>query len=990
MRVRIVTIVVAMFLTGFASLAAGEDAPATGSEATFLKNTRQLTFEGARAGEGYFSPDGLRFVFQAEREKENPFYQIYILSLETGDVNRVSPGTGKTTCAFFAPAGDRVIFASTHLDPDAVAKQKQEFELRASGKQRRYAWDYDETYDIFSTKLDGSDAQQLTRTTGYDAECAYSPDGKWIVFSSNRDAYPVDKLAKSDQDRAAVDLSYFAEIYVMRADGSEPRRLTNEPGYDGGPFFTPDGKRIVWRHFNEDGAVADVFTMKPDGSDVRRVTDFGAMSWAPFFHPGGDYLIFTTNKLGFENFELYIVDAEGRKEPIRVTYTDGFDGLPVFSPDGKKLAWTANRTSNKQSQIFIAEWNHAAAKEALAKGFSRMDHTGVDGRAPMMRSSQSAQVAFSPEIRAGDMKNDVSFLASDDLEGRLTGSKGEQDAGEYLARRYQDMGLRELGEESGYFQPFPFTSGVKLVPGGNKMVVRAGGEERTLEVDKDFRPLAFSENMSVEGPIVFAGYGLKTPGSGTPTGAPTDPYDSYGDFDVKDKVVFVLAYVPESAAIDRKMHLNMYSGLRYKAMIARERGARALIVVTGPTSPNAGALSSLGFDQSLSGSGLPVVSVSGEVADFLFKGHGKNLNEIQEQLDLENPHAEGTFELSGATAAITTQIEREQSTGRNVIAYLPAHNEAADTPVIVVGAHYDHLGRGATNSMARKGEENQIHNGADDNASGTAVILELAHAMSDLRRREPEKFPFGVVFASWSGEELGIIGSNYFVEHATIPKERIAAYVNFDMVGRLKDNTLMVQGVGSSDVWKGLVEKRNVAAGFSIKMDDDPYLPTDVTTFYPKGVPVIAFFTGSHEDYHRPTDDIETLDYDGMERIAKFACNVVMDLEAKGERPAYAQVQRSQQAGSRASMRISLGTIPDYAPAEIEGLKLSGVRAGGPADKAGLQGGDIIVELAGKTIKNIYDYTYAMDALKVGAPVPVVVVRGGEKVTLTITPEARK
>jgi Tol biopolymer transport system component len=977
-----------LLLTGSAAIAAGGDAPAA-SEATYLKNTRQLTFEGARAGEGYFSPDGKRFVFQAEREKDNPFYQIYILSLETGDVHRVSPGTGKTTCAYFDPARERVIFASTHLDPDAVAKQKMEMELRATGKQRRYAWDYDETYDVFSTRLDGSDPVRLTSAVGYDAECSYSPDGSWIVFCSNRDAYPIDKLSAKDRERAGVDLSYFAEIYVMRADGSEAHRLTNEPGYDGGPFFTPDGARIVWRRFSEDGAVADVYTMLLDGTDVRRVTDFGAMSWAPFFHPSGEYAIFTTNKLGFENFELYVVDGAGRKEPVRVTFTDGFDGLPVFSPDGKKLAWTSNRTSNKQSQIFIAEWNHEAAREALAKGFSRMDHTGVDGirglnRAPKVRSSKTAQVAFSPEIRASDMKNDVSFLASDDLEGRLTGSKGEQAAGEYLARRYQDMGLRGLGDD-GYFQSFPFTSGVKLVPGGNKMVVRVGEEERVLEVDKDFRPLAFSENARVEGPIAFVGYGLKTPGTGA------DAYDSYGSFEVKDKVVLVLAYVPESASIDRKMQLNMYSGLRYKAMIARERGARALIVVTGPTSPNAGALSSLGFDQSLSGSGLPVVSVSGDVADLLFKAYSKGLKEVQEQLDLENPHAEGTFDLTGATASISTQIEREQSTGRNVIAYLPATDEKADTPVIVIGAHYDHLGRGASNSMARKGEENEIHNGADDNASGTATILELAHAISDLRGRHPDQFPFGVVFASWSGEEIGIIGSNYFIEHATVPKERIAAYVNFDMVGRLKDNTLLVQGVGSSDVWKGLVEKRNVAAGFNIKMDDDPYLPTDVTAFYPKGVPVIAFFTGSHEDYHRPTDDTETLDYDGMERIAKLACDVVMDLEAKGERPAYAQVARSQQAaGSRANMRIYLGTIPDYAPAEIEGLKLSGVRAGGPADKAGLLGGDIIVELAGKAIKNIYDYTYSMDALKVGQAVPIVVVRGGEKVTLTITPEARK
>ena len=345
--------------------------PAPVPESTYLTNVRQLTFEGKRSGESYWSPDGKRLIFQAEREADNPFYQIYILSLETGDVNRVSPGTGKTTCSFFHPSGDRVIFASTHLDPNAVPKQKQEFELRAAGKQRRYAWDYDETYEIFSARPDGSDMIRLSNAVGYDAEGSYSPDGQWIAFTSNRAAYPIEKLSKKDQDKATIDLSYFCDIYIMKADGTGVKRLTTDPGYDGGPFFSPDGKRIIWREFSEDGTVADVYTMLLDGSDRRRVTDFGAMSWAPYFHPSGDYLIFTSNILGFENFELYVVDADGKKEPVRVTSTDGFDGLPVFSPDGKKLAWTSNRSSDKKSQIFIADWNDSAARAALSKELAR-------------------------------------------------------------------------------------------------------------------------------------------------------------------------------------------------------------------------------------------------------------------------------------------------------------------------------------------------------------------------------------------------------------------------------------------------------------------------------------------------------------------------------------------------------------------------------------------------------------------------------------------
>jgi Tol biopolymer transport system component len=957
-------------------------------EASFLKNPRQLTFEGKRSGEAYFSPDGARLIFQAEREPDNPFYQIFILSLETGDINRVTPGTGKTTCAFFHPKEDRVMFASTHLDPDAVAKQKQELQLRAEGKQKRYAWDYDETYDIFSSKPDGSDMVRLTKETGYDAEGNYSPDGQWVVFSSNRAAYPIEKLSKQDQDRATVDLSYFCDIYLMKADGTGVRQLTNVPGYDGGPFFSPDGKRILWRRFAEDGATADVYTMALDGSDVQRVTDFGAMSWAPYFHPTGDYIIFTSNILGFDNFELYIVDRDGRREPVRVTGTPGFDGLPVFSPDGKKLAWTSNRASNKQSQIFIAEWNDEAARAALEKGLSRTPHSGVDqrseGSAPLKRNQKTAHVSFSPEIRAEDMKNDVQFLASDDLEGRFTGSKGEQEAAEYVAKRFREAGLREMGEESGYYQSFPFTSGVKIVAKENAMVVKTADGERALKVEEDFRPLSFSENTSVEGPVAFVGYGLRTPGTGA------DAYDSYGGFDVKDKIVLMLAYVPESASVERRMQLNMYSGMRYKAMIAREKGARAVMVVVGPTSPNPGTLMPLGFDQSLAGSGIPVVSVTGEVADLLFQAAGKNLRDIQSGLDAENPHAEGTFDLAGVTAHVATKVEREHGQGRNVLGYLPAANDAPETPVIVVGAHLDHLGRGQSNSLARKGEEHDIHNGADDNASGTSTLMEIAQYLSHERSTHPESFPYGILFAAWSGEELGIIGSSHFVEHATLPKERMIAYINFDMVGRAKNNELMVQGAGSSDAWKPLVEKGNVAAGFSIKMDDDPYLPTDVTAFYPKGIPVLTFFTGSHEDYHRPTDDAQTLNYPDMERIAKFAATLVINLEKRGEKPAYVKVDRPKDQGTRANMRVSLGTIPDYSTGDLEGVKISGVRSGGPADQAGLQGGDVIVELAGKAIKNIYDYTYTMDALKIGEPVAIVVIRGGERVTLTVTPAARQ
>lgn len=344
-------------------------------EARFLSRVRQLTFEGRRAGEGYFTPDGSRLVFQSEREPGNPFYQIYELSFETGETRRISNGVGKTTCAFYQSTTGNIIFASTHHDPRSTELQQAELELRASGRQRRYAWDYDPEMELYASDAATGALSRLTDVVGYDAEASVSPDGKWIVFASTRTAYDRE-LSEDERKRLEFDPSYFAEIYLMRADGSDVRRLTDAPGYDGGPFFSADGKRIVWRRFDIEGLIADIWTMKLDGSDQRQITDFQSMSWAPYPHPSGEYILFTSNKLGFDNFELFIVDAEGRKQPVRVTYTKGFDGLPVPSPDGRRLAWTSTRRGSG-AQLFMARWNHENALSALNEAPPASDSAAI-------------------------------------------------------------------------------------------------------------------------------------------------------------------------------------------------------------------------------------------------------------------------------------------------------------------------------------------------------------------------------------------------------------------------------------------------------------------------------------------------------------------------------------------------------------------------------------------------------------------------------------
>jgi Tol biopolymer transport system component len=348
----------------------GQAQTSDATESTFLSRVRRLTFEGLRAGEGYFSPDGSQMVLQSEREEGNPFYQIYLMDMTTGDSVLVSPGMGKTSCAFIRPGTGEIEFASTHHDPMTATYAKDEYEARATGEERRYAWDYDPAMEIYVANPATGDLNRLTEAEGYDAEGSYSPDGEWIVFASNRTAYD-HELSAEETRLLEVDQSYFIDLYRMRADGSDVQRLTETPGYDGGPFFFPDGARIIWRRFDESGLIADVWSMLPDGSDQRQLTDFGAMSWAPYVHPSDEYILFASNKLGFTNFEVFMVDVAGAKEPVQITYRDRFDGLPVPTPDGKTLVWTSQRHGGASGQLYIADWNHEAAMAALAAAPTR-------------------------------------------------------------------------------------------------------------------------------------------------------------------------------------------------------------------------------------------------------------------------------------------------------------------------------------------------------------------------------------------------------------------------------------------------------------------------------------------------------------------------------------------------------------------------------------------------------------------------------------------
>jgi Tol biopolymer transport system component len=315
-------------------------------EAVHLKNIRQVTSDFVRAGEGYFSPDGKQIIFQAEeKDTGNPFYQIFVMDLASGKYRRVSPGVGKTTCAYFRPDGRKIIFASSHLDPDAKKHYAEEYRLREEekkqGKRRRYVWDFDPYMDIFEANPDGSGLKRLTAAKGYDAEGSYSADGKQIVFCSNRDGN--------------------LELYIMDADGSNVRKLTNAPNcYNGGPFFSPDGKRVIFRSDRKKKDHLQLYVINSDGTGERALTDDDNwVFWAPYWYKDGKHIIYTaadhSNPTVRPNYDLYWLNIETGKK-VRLTFAPGADVLPVFSPDYRKVLWTSSRDGRQPPQLYLADF----------------------------------------------------------------------------------------------------------------------------------------------------------------------------------------------------------------------------------------------------------------------------------------------------------------------------------------------------------------------------------------------------------------------------------------------------------------------------------------------------------------------------------------------------------------------------------------------------------------------------------------------------------
>jgi hypothetical protein len=508
-------------------------------------------------------------------------------------------------------------------------------------------------------------------------------------------------------------------------------------------------------------------------------------------------------------------------------------------------------------------------------------------------------------------------------------------------------------------------------------------------VDEEWRPFAFSRSGKVEASeVVYAGYGIVAP-----AGEGQRAIDSYAGLDVHDRWVLIFRYIPEGLSQASRQHLHAYSSLRYKAMMARDRGVRGILVVSGPNSKVREQLAPLRFDVSLAGSSICALSITDALAEELLPGSGWTLDSLQDASDSDSELP--GFMLEGVRLAANVDLVRQRSQGRNVLGRLQWSAEPSDE-IVVLGAHVDHLGRGqGSSSLARDDEKGALHPGADDNASGVAALLEAAQHLAHLRSRGELDARRDILFAAWSGEELGLLGSSYWVgqqgnPHSTDEKlsDRVVAYLNMDMVGRMQES-VSIYGIVSSSVWPREIERENVRVGLPIMTQNDAYLPTDATAFYMKEIPVLSAFTGVHTDYHTPRDTPEKLRYAELARIADLMGGITLSLARRNERPDYVATSAPTRSRAGGRIRVFLGTIPDYSRSDVAGVMLGGVSKGGPAEQAGVRGGDVVIELAGRAIENIYDYTYALEALAIEQPATIVVLRDGQRIELEVVPASR-
>jgi len=572
-------------------------------------------------------------------------------------------------------------------------------------------------------------------------------------------------------------------------------------------------------------------------------------------------------------------------------------------------------------------------------------------------SCRTAEKAFNSEITQPDLKNHIQFLASDDLKGRKPGTIEDRLAAKYIKDAFQKDGLKLLGERG--YQFFTFIQEQQLGHCSFSL-----GDSIQPELGKDYTLFPFSGSDSISSEVVFVGYGfsIKT-------------RNDYESVNTKGKWVLILRGNPEADTTGNPY--EQYSADRIKALTAKETGAKGVIMVSGSKFDKDDALvDPLSKDYSVN---IPVIQVSRKLANEILKETGKTIEELEQEIRIKPLAA--SIELKKVVAA-TAILNSKQEKTQNIVALLEGHDPILKKEFIVIGGHYDHLGMGGPNSSSRRQDTIAVHNGADDNASGIAAMLEVAHKMA----KEQKSIKRSVVFVAFAGEELGLLGSKYFVNTQLVDLSKAQAMVNLDMVGRLnKERVLQVGGVGSSNVGLDLLLATPNPDSLKLVTSPEGYGPSDHASFYGKNIPVYFFSTGAHLDYHTPFDDADRLNFEGLKSTTDLVYNLSLSLANTPTKLVFKEAGPKAGNYSRSKkFKVTLGIMPDVSGQSNNGLRADFVTAGKPAARGGMQNGDVIVSIDGKAVNNIQDYMVRLSTLKEGQTISVEVVRNTERKILII------
>jgi Tol biopolymer transport system component len=854
---------------------------------------------------------------------------------------------GENAEAYWSPDGEELVFQSTR--PGLACDQ------------------------IFRMPVSDPAALTMVSTGEGRTTCAYfTSDNERIIYSSTH-AHSKECPAPPDHSQGYVWPIYNSyQIYSVKPDGSDLQALTDTPAYDAEATVCSKDGSIIFTS-TRDGDL-DLYHMDVDGQNVRRLTDTPGYDGGAFFsrdcskivwrasRPAGEALedyqrLLSQGLIRPGELEIFVANADG-SDVRQVTYLGGASFAPFFTPDANRILFSSNHHDEmgREFDIFAISVDGTGLEQiTYSPGFDGFPMFSPDGKSLAFGSNRNQANPGDTNVFVADWvdgptpindsaaqryMSDVEWLADDKRQGRGLGTEGLAQSAAWLEEQFREIGLEPAGENGGYLQQFDAVVRVER------------GEATSMSIDGDvvaadaYMIPGFSGQDTVEAPVVFAGWGIDSP---------DHEIDDYGDLDVTGKIVLVRRFTPTDGVFESEDLKRRLGDIRFKAFKARERGAVGLLVADLPVDESAEEAPFPKMRVDTKGdAGIPVAVVTRDTAMRLID--------------------------TGASVALATELVEHTRVVENVVGRLSPEKRLAGA--VMIGAHYDHLGFGGEGSLAP--ESGEPHSGADDNASGTAALLEAARSLA-ARRDELSR---DMIFVAFTAEESGLLGSSQLSREPLpgMAPAGLVAMLNMDMVGRLRDNTVSVLGSDSAEEWNDIVQPVCDELRIRCKLGGDGYGPSDQTPFYAAGVPVLHFFTGAHEEYHKPSDDSHLINAAGGARIAQLVADVAFNLTSTVGLT-YKESEAPAPAGDVRSYGASLGTIPDYtgAPDDKKGMLLAGVRGGGPADTAGLERGDRIVELAGREIRDIYDLMYVLRESKPGETVRFIAERGEDRIEGDVT-----